>query len=418
MPLLTTERQAVDILVNRIRTYGPEGLKNFAREVLGAHSSQASKLADIATAIHGGSDPASFDLADDSQRLVQVTQEVDGKQLNLTLKADRLPITSYEELVDFYEIDTDVWHPTRQVFNFWGSAGTPNFQVKASFERDDYRAASKEDREAFREWASQFAPQLDIPWDGNPNGKMLELIIADLHVDRVGGVERAIARLIAGSTDILGKTKALYGTVEEVNLVLLGDTFNADNGRDTTTAGTPQNSEDDWRANFRLVREAIAHVAMKAATVGQRVRIHILPGNHDYERSYYLADTLWSYFRNTDAIEVELDDSPRRYLYWGYSVIGLTHGDRIKPADLAMTMFREARTEDARFLEWHLGHNHTRREEEVHGVHFQWFRSPQDPSEWEHKNLFNHNRRDITGIVWDLLDGPEDTFRYTVRSDA
>ena len=109
---------------------------------------------------------------------------------------------------------------------------------------------------------------------------------------------------------------------------------------------------------------------------------------------------------------------PRRYLHWGNSVIGITHGDRVKPGDLAMTMLREADIAGKKFLNWHLGHTHTLREDEVHGITFRWFRSPQAPSEWEEKNLYGNNLREITGIVWDIDYGPEDTFRYAVRGEA
>jgi len=409
MPLVTSERQAVQVLVNRIKHYGADGLQNFARNVLGAHHEQAKRLADAAKEVANGRDIDTLDLKE--PETVSVQTQVNGREFAVELKAGKLPITSYEELVEFYGIDTDVWKPTSQSFSFWGSQQNPNFQVKATFIRDDYQAAKQEDREQFREWAAQFAPKLDIPYVGSETGKMLELVVSDLHADRAGSLEEHLDRVDFAVTTILRKVRDLYGNVDEVNLVFLGDTFNSDNMRDITTNGTPQDSEPTWRNTFRRVRETIAQAAVKCARVAPLVKVHIIPGNHDFERSYYLADTLWAYFHNTPNIEVVLTDSPRRYLYWGTSVIGLAHGDRAKPADMAMTMFREADTSGAVFLEWHLGHEHTRREEEVHGVNFQWFRSPADPSEWELQNFYGHNRHDIVGIVWDRDNGPEDTFR-------
>lgn len=417
MPLIGTEQDAVRILVNRVQKDGGEGLQNFARRILGAHSEQARRLADLALKVVEG-ETSIDDIEFEQSETVQVQAQANGRDFEVTLKADRLPITSYEELVEFYDIDTRVWQPVEQSFSFWGNSDRPNFNVKARFQRDEYQAAKAEDRESFREWASQYAPDVELPeWVGTPNGKMLEVVISDLHVDRAGQRDTNLERMLAGVREVVGKARSLYGTVEEVNLVFLGDTFNSDNGRDTTTSGTPQESEHDWRETFRQTREAIVTAALTAAKVGSRVNIHILPGNHDYERAYYLTDTLWSFFHRTDHIKVVLDDGPRRYLRWGSSLIGLTHGDRVKPVDLAMSMFREQTTVGVRFFEWHLGHIHTRREDEIHGVTFQWFRTPSDPSEWEQKNLYGHNRKDITGIVWDRAEGPKDTFRHTLGSD-
>src|SRR5690606_32412523 len=117
---IPSERDAVRILVNRIERDGEGGLKNFARTVLGAHSEQARRLAEAAIAVHAGErDLASLDFRDSGIENVTVSTEVDGRELNVQLKADALPITTYEELVEFYGIDTDVWVPTEQSFSFW-----------------------------------------------------------------------------------------------------------------------------------------------------------------------------------------------------------------------------------------------------------------------------------------------------------
>lgn len=421
MSLIGSERDAVQILVNRIEREGAVGLKNFARTVLGAHSDQARRLAEMAEQVHvGDSDLDSLDLRDSRTENVTVRTEIDGKDLDIELRSDRLPITSYEELVEFYDIDTDVWQPTEQSFSFWGNGERPNFNVKARFTKDEYKAAQAEDREQFREWAKQFSPDpperlTEVYTDSD---LMLEIMVADLHADRVttagGGLDRALARVRDAILSIFRRAYWADGRVREVHLVFNGDTFNADNGKGTTTNGTPQEVEADWRDSFRRVRATIASIVNEALNeFTAKVCVHIIWGNHDYERAYYLADSLWAYFHNDPRVEVDIESADRRYIEWGNVLIGLTHGDRNKPVDLAMTMFREANTTGKQFFEWHLGHIHTRREDEIHGVTFQWFRTPNDHGMWEEKQMFNHNNRDIVGMLWHKEQGNVATFRHT-----
>ena len=420
MALIGSERDAVQILVNRIEREGNFGLKNFARTVLGAHSEQARRLADMAEQVSAGNaDFDSLDFRDSGIENVTVRTEVDGKELDIELRADRLPITSYEQLVEFYDIDTDVWQPTEQSFSFWGNGDRPNFNVKARFTKDEYKAAQAEDRETFREWAKDFSPEPpERPVVHTDDDLMLEIVVSDLHADRVtttgGGIDRALARVRHAVTSIFRRAYWADGKVSEVHLVFNGDTFNADNGKGTTTNGTPQEVEADWRESFRRVRAGIASIVNEALDeFTAKVHIHIIWGNHDYERAYYLADSLWAYFHNDPQVEVDIEAGDRRYIEWGTNLIGLTHGDRNKPVDLAMSMFREANTVGKRFFEWHLGHIHTRREDEIHGVTFQWFRSPNDPGMWEEKQMFNHNNRDIVGMLWHKDQGNIATYRHS-----
>ena len=95
---MTDERTAVQILMDLGRNYPAVATANFARLVLGAHSEQARRLAGMAERNElpppaaGGED-------------VTVTREIEGRELSISLKAGKLPITSFQELVDFYGID-------------------------------------------------------------------------------------------------------------------------------------------------------------------------------------------------------------------------------------------------------------------------------------------------------------------------
>lgn len=414
MALSITERQALEILTNRVRKDGEAGLINFAREVLGAHSAQAKRLAYLAVDVVDGKYsmdtlPEDSISVEEDDEPIHVTKEVDGQTLNVTLKSGKLPITTYEELVDFYNIDTDEWEPTAQSFNFWGSGTRPNFQIKANFAKKLPQDMNLS-RQEFREWATTFAPSPRklTPLSPLKTPLMAEVVLSDLHWDKANtgtSTEQFTERLYDAVDSVLDGL-AVHGTIEELNLVFLGDTFHADTPDGKTTMGTQQEVDPDWRASFNIVRGAIANIASELAEYIPQVNIRIIPGNHDTVKTFFLIDSLWSYFHNHSRVRVALEDVGRQYIRWGVNLIGLNHGDKIKPVDLVMSMFHEADTSGMRFMEWHLGHYHTRRVEEVHGVTVRSFQSPREAGTWDVAHAYNHNKREIVGILWHKEEGP------------
>ncbi len=407
MPLEIPETVAVHLAANRIREQDGDthGVQNFLRG-LGAHSEQAKALGLQALGVYQMSEDV--DVPQGSEPTVQAAVEVDGREMNIVLKSDRLPITTFDELVDFYDIDTEVWQPQSQLFNFWGSKQNPNFQVKANFKKNDYKDSLAEDRAAFREWASGLTR---VSWDSEKDRVypapteevMIELVLSDLHVEKHSldgeGLDGYLSLVSFGAAHLLSESAAVYGAVEEIHIVLLGDTFNSDNLKGTTTKGTPQENVSGYRETFSRTRETIAGLVEYAVRYAPMVVLHVIPGNHDRERSYYLADSLWAYFKEHPGVTVEVPDTSRQYIRWGNSLIGLAHGDDVKPMDLVMSMFREQSTDGVVYPVWHLGHYHTRREDEVHGVLLRYFRTARGSGEWEEPKGYGHNKKDMVAIV-------------------
>lgn len=412
MPLITDERTAVELLLRQMQNGKREGLKQFARESLGAHSDQARRLVELASAVDSGISMDALPFRD-AEPTVQVTREIDGRDLNLTLKADRLPITSYDELVEFYEIDTERWQPTQQLFNFWGSESNPNFQVRAAFKESTYHALADEDREDLRERLALLAPLelRDRDYGRHKIGNnMLEIMVSDLHIGRDAyPIETALRDLKDAVLDILLRSNAPL--MERIFLVFNGDTFNDDNAARTTTGGTPQESAGWWQDTFRQTRDCLIELALTCADCAP-TEVYVIEGNHDRERSYYLADVLHAYFHNDENVVVHTD-TVRNYIDWGNVTIGLAHGDEMKPTDLAMTILRETDSQNKEVIEWHLGHIHTRREDEIHGVLLRRFRTPTVSDAWSFRKGFGHNVRSVTGMVWDKYRGEVATYPYT-----
>jgi hypothetical protein len=403
MALIVSERDALLVVAAEIRNRNGNGagMNTWTRNVLGAHGEQAAQLvADANLYLQGSLD---LDVTYPEPRPdanLTVTRTIEGRDLSIDLKADRLPITSYEQLVEFYEIDTTRWHPTKQSFNFWGNEDRPNFSVKAEFREVEYRGLTDEDRQAVRDWYALLAPAWEpAEFLATPNDQLLEIVVSDLHADQatISGttVEDHLERVRSGVRRIL--ERAAVDGLERIALVFLGDTFNHD-GAGATSNGTPQDSHGPPRSVYRQVRDFIGELAQSCSVVAP-VDLYILSGNHDDERAFHAADSLHGLLSGNRRITVHTD-TRRNAIEWGINLIGLWHGDRQKNPDIAMTLMREFDTRGKRVFEVHLGHEHTRKEDEIHGVLLRRFRTPTPPSDWSDRNLYGHNQKSITGILW------------------
>lgn len=410
MPLITDERTAAGILSGLLARYPEVPLKAFAREVLGAHSEQARRLADLA---EKGELPEA-----DPNEIVSVNMQINGHERSIDLKAGRLPITSLQELVDFYEIDVERWKPTSQLFNFWGSEASPNFQVKANFKEVEYKGLEAADREAVRDWFASLAPEWEVPdyWEMD-SGNLLEIVVSDLHADKLTtsgtSLDEHLERV--GQAIDLIINRATHQPVDQVALVFLGDTFDHE-GNGATTNGTVQATQGDPRESYLKIRDFIGKVARATAHLAP-VNVYVLSGNHDRERAFYATDSLAGLFREHPSVNVSTD-TERAVIDWGINLVGLWHGDKQRNDDIAMTLMREFDTRGKQVLEVHLGHLHTRREDEVHGVLLRRFRTPTPDNSWARERLYNHNAKSVTGILWNKDQGPIAEYPVTFVGDA
>jgi hypothetical protein len=71
----------------------------------------------------------------------------------------------------------------------------------------------------------------------------------------------------------------------------------------------------------------------------------MVPGNHDYERNFYLGDSLEGWFYNNPNVTVDNSANPRKYYKYGQVLIGYTHGNEEKVTDLPLIMAHERSTD-------------------------------------------------------------------------
>ena len=149
---------------------------------------------------------------------------------------------------------------------------------------------------------------------------------------------------------------------------------------------------------------------------GVPIDVVVIPGNHDFERSYYMGSYLEAWFKDDPTIDIDNHASPRKYYNYGNLLLGLTHGSEEKEASLPMLMATDIQSKPlwskTKFHEWHLGHIHRKRTvqydinksrllNEDLGVTIRYLSSLTGTEEWHHKKGFVGSIKAADAFVWD-----------------
>lgn len=341
-------------------------------------------------------------------------------------------IKSLDDLIDNCNIDLDEWEVERHIINKWevgskNSDGTivvePLFQVKAFlkkksliFNRDRFRQDLIDDINSI----APFIPS-NIEDTELEHPCLLEICAFDLHWGKLAWAEEtgdnydtkiAKTRFFDAIDKLLARASSF--NIERIVFPIGNDFFNSDYSHpySRTTAGTPQEEDLRWQKTFRegrkLLFEGIERLRQFAP-----VDVVVVPGNHDFERSFYLGDSLEGWYSHVQDVTVNNDASTRKYYKYGECLIGYTHGDNEKVADLPMLMAVEKSKEwaETKYREFHLGHFHSKKEikyqstKETAGVVLRWMRSLSGTDSWHAKKGYKGAIQSAEAFVWKKDEG-------------
>jgi len=345
-------------------------------------------------------------------------------------------IKTVPELLKKTEVDTTLWSVKQQWLNKWDVTaiidGVPrtieNFQVKALLEKNQMVAKERILGELFLKMIKDYEPpvfdtiELLIPSDGHDNN-LLEISIFDLHMGKLawGGetgenYDTKIARQRFMTTVETLIKRASGFEYSRILFPVGSDFFNSDTIYNTTTKGTPQDEDLRWQKTFDVgVRLLIDAINLLKQT-GVPVDVVNIPGNHDFERSYYMGSYLAAWFNNDPMVHINNGASPRKYYRFGKVLLGLTHGSEEKESSLPLLMATDIESKpqwsETTYHEWHVGHIHRKRDvkytvldksritNEDLGVTVRYLSSLTGTEEWHHKKGFVGAIKAGEGFVW------------------
>jgi hypothetical protein len=160
-------------------------------------------------------------------------------------------------------------------------------------------------------------------------------------------------------------------------LLNLGDFFHADNQNNTSQSGHQLDVDTRWAKVMQVGLRAMVHAIKRLLEKHQAVIVRNVKGNHDSHSSFALALALDAYFSNNPRVKVELSPAAFWYFRFGQVLIGSTHGDTCKMADLPAVMACDRSKEwgETSFRYWYVGHIHHDELKEFPGVTVESFRT-------------------------------------------
>ena len=347
-------------------------------------------------------------------------------------------IRTLDQLMAAGQVDLEKWKVKDTIFNKWDvtmkiledgdwvAKTYQNFQVKARLERNNEYIKERIVGKIFQEMTQDYKPPV---YDWTPerplNQKeknLLEVSIFDLHIGKLawGGetfenydVKIARKRFLGSIQKLLQNASGF--NYERILFPIGNDFFNSDTMENTTTKGTPQDEDLRWQKTFDVGVRLLVDAINMLKQSGVPIDVKVIPGNHDFERSYYMGSYLNAWFKDDPTVDIDNHASPRKYYVYGNLLLGLTHGSEEKEASLPMLMATDIESKPhwtgTKFHEWHLGHIHRKRTvqydinksrllNEDLGVTVRYLSSLTGTEEWHHKKGYVGSVKAADGFVW------------------
>ena len=377
-----------------------------------------------------------------------------------TLSADDIGrIASLEDLLTFFKVDTSKWQVRDYRVNKWEQASkakdgsvriAPLYQVRANLIR------SLDDQVAEIEalWcnlvadARAHAPQYTVPqrvsspqlW-ASDDPCLFEVDIMDPHIGMLAwkhetgeSYDSEIAvRDYGNAVQHLLRYAAHY-PVTRVLFIAGNDFLHVDGpGRGgqrggVTTAGTPQDVDSRLAKMFTTGRKALVEAIDRCRLIAP-VDVIFVPGNHDAQQTYRMAEVISAWYRNDSEVDVIYGPQKRFYYSYGKNTIMFTHGEEYKRQreNLPLIMATECPAElwvasEGGAREIHTGHFHKNMQgrytptsdvDESRGIRSRALPSIAASDAWHMTEGYKHGRR-ATVIIHKQSGGVAGLHEFTL----
>lgn len=290
-------------------------------------------------------------------------------------------IRTLEDALREAEVDLAVWEVDRYTVNKWDGLRPEDlgvaelWQVKIHLRK---KMVAQISETSFREdwikrmdlYSPKFPKYPELPKKRRDNsGVLYEISTFDPHFAKLcwdketrhGNYDLDIAcRMVKTALrDLVSRADSMK--VDRYLLPIGNDLFHVEM-LNQTTAGTPQDTDGRWQRAFLLVRELMCDFVEELSAKAP-VDVVMVYGNHDRHKTWYLGDTMQSWFRKCSRVRIDNRPTLRKYVGFGDNLIGFTHGDGGKQDEYPLLMAQEVpdlwgRT---KYREMHIGHFHVKR---------------------------------------------------------
>ncbi len=343
--------------------------------------------------------------------VLELSPEPEAVSVLSALKTDGT-IMNIEEYCEFYKIPFEqvksykiCTHSTRGAYYNIAShtmtgAGVDTFKVFAAGLLEDLKNISSKTKTIARARPVEAESYL------------LVVDPADCHVGKLAesfetgedyNNQIAIKRIREGVEGIIEKTKGF--PIEKILFVGGNDILHIDTPKRTTTSGTPQDTDGMWYTNFLMAKEIYVEILNRLLEIAD-VHFVFNPSNHDYQTGFFLADVIQTYFKDCKNITFDCSIAHRKYFTYGENLIGTSHGDGGKVADLPLTMAHESKDwSSCKHKYFYIHHFHHKMSKDYMGVCVEALRSPSGTDSWHSRNQYHFAPKAIEGFLHSKTHG-------------
>ena len=263
----------------------------------------------------------------------------------------------------------------------------------------------------------------DLPLKEVKGKRLLEIPIMDLHLGKLSwedetgfnyDLDIAEALFKKHFNNILEKVKNI-SDIEKIIYPIGQDFYNIDNDKNTTNAGTSQDVDGRWQKIFKRGLELNIWAIRKLTELKSgQVFVYYVPGNHDKIFSYFLVNSLESYYSCSYAVKVDTSPKVRKYIHYGNNMICFTHGQESKKQIDKMIQAEEPKIwGETKYREIHVGHLHSESLIEYPGFKIRRIGSLTATDKWHYESGYIGALRSLQAFIWNKENGLE----YIIQSN-
>lgn len=301
-------------------------------------------------------------------------------------------------------------HEVRGVSTLYNAKG----EVAAQWVKSQKGNSVEAVKEAVLNWIDTYVQGAAAPAKSpaDPTESMTVYPIGDHHLGmfawakETGDTDHDLAR---GERILLDTSAALFNRTPNTTdaiVASVGDFYHADSkANKTLMSGNPLDVDTRWgkvlQVGFRLFRQMID----RALTKHTRVRVVVIPGNHDDHSALMLTLFLAAWYRNEPRLIVDTEraSAMRQYVLFGEVLLCFDHGDKSPPARLAGLIPTERKDVWSRIRHCHVfrGHIHHDREIDFPGIKIRHLRVLPPPDAWHAGQGYVGVDKDAKAFIYD-----------------
>jgi predicted phosphodiesterase len=195
-------------------------------------------------------------------------------------------------------------------------------------------------------------------------------------------------------------------------LVDVGDFMHMNNATASTAAGTGVDVDSRYQRVLKAAGMVMRYCIDQMLLKYKKVIVVVAKGNHNPEPAVAVAMMLSFYYDKEPRVNVLDTIGHHHYLTFGDWLIGVNHGDKMKPQKLVSMMARDHKGwSAARFRIWITGHIHHEKVLEVDGCTVASFNTLAPRDAW-HASMGYGSRQSSTLITIHKTAGKHSTIEY------